>query len=112
MANPRRSVAASYPGYYVRLIGGSGKRLRLRVPRALHAGDSPLRLGQIEWGRLAECRKWCDLEFYGLPGSKRHFAGNQQYLAEFLAFAAFEPDDVLSRPIDDFGFDSLEDPLA
>jgi membrane-bound ClpP family serine protease len=26
--------------------------------------------------------------------------------------AAFEPDDVLSRPIEDFGFDSLEDPLA
>jgi membrane-bound serine protease (ClpP class) len=26
--------------------------------------------------------------------------------------AALEPDDVLSRPIEDFGFDSLEDPLA
>lgn len=26
--------------------------------------------------------------------------------------AAFENDDVLSRPIEDFGFDSLEDPLA
>jgi membrane-bound serine protease (ClpP class) len=26
--------------------------------------------------------------------------------------AAFEPDDVLQRPIEEFGFDSLEDPLA
>ncbi|WP_428307623.1 NfeD family protein [Lacipirellula sp.] len=26
--------------------------------------------------------------------------------------AAFEPDDVLARPIEEFGFDSLEDPLA
>lgn len=26
--------------------------------------------------------------------------------------AAFEPDDVLSRPIEEFGFESLEDPLS
>lgn len=26
--------------------------------------------------------------------------------------AAFEPDDILARPIEEFGFDSLEDPLA
>ena len=32
--------------------------------------------------------------------------------AEEAQSAAFEADDMLSRPIEDFGFDSLEDPLA
>lgn len=32
--------------------------------------------------------------------------------AEETQAAAFEGEDVLSRPIEDFGFDSLEDPLA
>jgi membrane-bound serine protease (ClpP class) len=32
--------------------------------------------------------------------------------AEEAQAAAFESDDVLSRPIEEFGFDSLEDPLA
>ena len=32
--------------------------------------------------------------------------------AEEAQAAAFEPDDILARPIEEFGFDSLEDPLA
>jgi membrane-bound ClpP family serine protease len=32
--------------------------------------------------------------------------------AEEAQAAAFEPDDILARPIEEFGFDSLEDPLT
>jgi membrane-bound ClpP family serine protease len=33
-------------------------------------------------------------------------------MASEVQAAAFEPDEMLSRPIEEFGFDSLEDPLA